>query len=63
MPDITMCFGEKIKLCKTCYRFLATPDRWQSFFSPKVSGKGKCEYYWECRSKGQKKRLDIMTEG
>jgi len=45
MSDITMCTNKKCKLRKTCYRFMAKPDRWQSYAEFKPV-RGKCEYYY-----------------
>jgi len=42
MPDISMCLNKKCKKRNTCYRFIAEPDRWQSYggFNEK-----DCEHY------------------
>jgi len=48
MPDISMCFNEKCEKRHTCYRFIATPNKfWQSYgtFSPDKNG--NCDYYWK----------------
>ena len=31
MPDITMCKNESCKRKHTCYRYTATPDKYQSY--------------------------------
>ena len=64
MADITMCSGEGCKQKKKCYRFLAKPDKYQSFFSepPFSNHTGKCTEFWECKSKSDKKRLDVACE-
>lgn len=31
MPDITMCRNESCELKEKCYRWTATPSRWQSY--------------------------------
>ena len=31
MPDISMCMNAACKLHETCYRFTATPSKWQSY--------------------------------
>lgn len=44
MPDITMCEGEGCEARVTCYRFLATPSRYQYYMgTPDING--GCEYY------------------
>ena len=47
MPDITMCSG--VGCCKRvdCYRAMATPETYQSyFFAPPINEDGECGYYW-----------------
>lgn len=48
MPDITMCNGGDCKNKSTCYRHMAKPDSYQSFFAevPKETG-DDCKHYWE----------------
>lgn len=45
MPDITMCKGEDCEARVTCYRFLATPSKYQSYFNETPDLNGGCEYY------------------
>jgi hypothetical protein len=49
MPDVTMCYGEGCAQKESCYRYLATPDKyWQSYFTtPPVDENGNCDYYWK----------------
>ena len=47
MADITMCNGNKCEKKNTCYRFLATPSDWQSYFTETPVKDDKCDYYWE----------------
>lgn len=52
MPDITMCSGVGCDNRETCYRAMATPDTYQSYFlTPPLkekseTGAARCEYYW-----------------
>mgnify|MGYP006922194535 CR=1 FL=1 len=52
MPDITMCSGVGCENRMECYRAMATPDTYQSyFFAPPLKDKGetgasRCDYYW-----------------
>ena len=50
MPDITMCKGDNCPSKQTCYRFLATPSEYQSYFypTPTIVDK-KCDEYWDTR--------------
>lgn len=49
MPDICMCQNEKCGKKKTCYRYMAIPDRyWQSYFYP---DENNCEHYWKISRK------------
>ena len=56
MPDITLCNTKTCPSRKTCYRFMAIPDTWQSYtdFAPKKGDK-KCEHYWGFRQPKQSK--------
>lgn len=47
MPDITMCKGTKCKLKDRCYRYVATPDSWQSWFVKIPYKNGACDNFWE----------------
>jgi len=48
MPDITMCNNNKCLSKNKCYRFIATPSRYQSYIAWTVKEKvNKCEYFWE----------------
>ena len=49
MPDITMCTNVVCPLRVSCYRYLATPSRWQSFsrFDPTRSEDGvDCDFFY-----------------
>lgn len=48
MPDISMCQEEQCELKNNCYRFLAKPSYYQSYFKPPKIGK-KCEFYWKTK--------------
>ena len=43
MPDITMCLNEKRKRRLECYRYIAKPDRYQSYSTFQEKD---CDYYW-----------------
>lgn len=49
MPDITMCMDHTCPqaINRTCYRFMATPSLYQSYFagSPRSSGEDRCSEY------------------
>ena len=54
MADITMCQGQGCPNSTFCYRNIAKPDRYQSYFikPPWYVGEGdtcKCDYFWETR--------------
>ena len=55
MPGITMCINKKCKKNKTCYRFMAQPNKDQSYCDFKPDEKGKCSNYWEYKD-------DFLTE-
>jgi len=53
MPDIAMCCGVRCAKRNRCYRFTATPDRYQSYFEKtpwvRKDGKKVCEYFWNVK--------------
>ena len=62
-PDIAMCKNKNCSKKDTCYRYKAKPNPYrQSYMSFGEDGES-CYAYIECKSKGQKKRLDIQCEG
>jgi hypothetical protein len=46
MPDITMCKGNDCPHKEKCYRFMATPDIYQTYFMEPPNKENKCDYYW-----------------
>ena len=61
MSDISMCSNTKCPKRNTCYRFIATPDPCRQSYAQ--FDEKECTHYMECKSKGQKKRLDVQCEG
>lgn len=62
MPDITMCKGDYCPIKENCYRFMAKPDAYQSYFQDLpyyIDEKNipKCEYFVELRVKNGKKHF------
>ena len=52
MPDITMCEGNDCPHKEKCYRFMATPNIYQTYFAePPITKSNKCDYYWGENSK------------
>ena len=49
MPDITMCTGKDCPIAETCYRFIAKPGYWQSWFLevPYDHEKEECDELYE----------------
>ena len=46
MPDITMCKGTRCVLSTRCYRCVAIPDEYQSYFIEEPTTDGHmCAYY------------------
>lgn len=60
MPDLTMCSTNSCELRKTCYRFMAAPQLYQSWAAWTPSN-GKCEGYIEAKAKSQVRRLNSQT--
>ncbi len=48
MPDITMCDNNQCLFRVKCYRFLATPSKYQSYIVWTNTKEIKiCDYFWE----------------
>ena len=45
MPDITMCTGEGCEAKKSCYRYTAKPNKYQSYFMGTPLNDNECKYY------------------
>lgn len=45
MPDITMCINESCKKRFVCYRYMAEPDRFQSYATFQPYKDGVCENF------------------
>ena len=60
MVDLALCRRHDCPKKKTCYRYIAKADKWQSYILIEDDDTSECEHYWPCPSKGMKKRLDIQ---
>lgn len=61
MVDICMCSGEGCPLKESCYRYKAKPSEYlQSYFGdiPYDFDKENCEYYWNCESSKDVRKLN-----
>jgi len=56
MPDITMYTNKKCKKRITCYRYMARPWEYQSYFAPNPSNREECEYYMKIQSSQKEKK-------
>lgn len=47
MADITMCQNKECPMISTCYRYLAKPSHWQSYFMEKytIATDSGCPHY------------------
>lgn len=55
MPDIMMCDGLNCKDRRSCYRFTATPEIYQTYMANnenKNFDKEMCKFYWNNKYKG-----------
>ena len=50
MVDIAMCNRRDCPQKRTCYRYLAFPDEYQTYLIIDTPTIDKCEYYWRCRN-------------
>jgi hypothetical protein len=46
MPDIAMCEGGKCTAKHLCYRYVAEPSYYQSYFANPPFKDNKCEFFW-----------------
>lgn len=46
MADITMCGNRSCKSKESCYRYMATPDKYQSWSTFGTIDCEKCTNYW-----------------
>jgi len=48
VPDISMCQGDECPLKEKCYRYLAKPNEYQSYFvTPPYKDDGSCDHLWD----------------
>ena len=47
MPDITMCLDHQCSKKNNCYRYLAKPSPYQSYFVGSPRNDNSCKQYWE----------------
>jgi hypothetical protein len=57
MPDISMCSNGKCTKRKTCYRFMAMPDKYLQSYCMFLQGtNGCCAYYMKVKECDKKKK-------
>jgi hypothetical protein len=63
MPDITMCHGEGCVLKENCWRYLAQPNQYQSYFvgSP-IKDTGECGYFLRVVANVHKLEKEVPSE-
>lgn len=52
--DITMCFGEDCPLKNDCIRYVAKPEKYQSYFEESPYNDGKCDCYRDYKEYDEK---------
>ena len=62
MPDITMCVGIFCPLKETCYRYLASPNEYQSYFLEAPYKNNECEHYWKIDNPQKKTNENKFTK-
>lgn len=61
MADIMMCNGINCKDKKSCYRYTATPEDYQSYMATnekKNFDKKNCRFYWNNKNEGVKTNVE-----
>ena len=64
MVDIAMCNRRDCKKKRTCFRYLAFPDEYQSYIiieQPDLSE--GCDMYWRCRNAKELREMNKLNEG
>jgi len=57
MPDICMCHGDGCTKKDNCYRHIAIPDYYQTYFvTAPIDNNGNCLYFWESGGRVMKRR-------
>ena len=59
--DIAKCNRHDCPNKETCYRYLASADKYQTYILIDKDDVSECDYYWECKSVSQQRRLDIQN--
>ena len=52
--DITMCFGKDCQLKNDCIRYVAKPEKYQSYFEKSPYNDGKCDCYRDYKEYDEK---------
>lgn len=62
MTDISMCNNPNCNIKDFCFRHLATPSKYQTYFivDKCVDNSDDCDEFWECTSKEALDRLNRM---
>lgn len=60
MPDISMCMNEECNIKEKCFRYMATPDKIQSYSRFNEDNQKKCGYYWPLSGVEDKQLLCSM---
>jgi len=61
-PDITMCKGTDCPVKESCYRYIAKPNDYQSWFTEPPIKDNKCDMYWGENAEGIWKQLKDITK-
>jgi hypothetical protein len=51
MADIAMCSGHNCPIKEDCWRFMAPPERFQSYFGTPPFTEEGCDYFWDMNEK------------
>jgi hypothetical protein len=63
MPDICMCPGDGCTNKDNCYRHIAIPDYYQTYFvAAPIDNNGNCLYFWESGGRAMKRREESKDD-
>lgn len=51
MPDAAMCSGDDCPVKENCWRYMAPPSHFQSYFAAPPCDEEGCDYFWDMNEK------------
>ena len=61
MVDIAMCGRRDCPRRRTCFRYIAEPDTYQTYIVIEDDVGEKCDMYWQCRNSKELKFMNRVN--